>query len=498
MGLRVVAGCSRPFFMGRDIMSIIKMTGGKTRNPDWSLREGADFCLEEGEQLAIMGRNGAGKTLLVDMITGAHPLVLHGPEYGFRRGRMVSQEIRYIAFRDGYGDSGGEYYLQKRWNQTEVESDAPTVGELLDALGGDLAFRRKLYDMFDFWHVLSKKAVMMSSGELRKYQIIKAMRDAPSVMVMDSPFTGLDMSSREQLRDLLAGLAASGVLQLVLVLDRVEDIPSFITHVTEVLDGVVLPKKTLAEFKAGWRGSASGLAEEKKAALLSLPPRQSAPSDEVVRCNKVSIQYGDRVILKDLDWTVRKGERWALSGPNGAGKSTLLSLVCADNPQAYACDIALFGVQRGSGESIWDIKKRIGYVSPEMHRAYREDLPVSGIVASGFFDTVGLYRKPSEEQIRQGLFWMDLFGIGGLAGRSFLRISSGEQRLALLARAFVKDPELLVLDEPLHGLDEANRSLVKDVIEIFCQRPGKTLIMVTHYDSELPSCITDRLSLVRH
>ena len=93
-------------------------------------------------------------------------------------------------------------------------------------------------------------------------------------------------------------------------------------------------------------------------------------SEEVVKLNKVSIRYGDRTILKELDWTVRRGEKWALSGENGAGKSTLLSLVCADNPQSYACDISLFGRKRGTGESIWEIKKHIGYVSPEMHRAY--------------------------------------------------------------------------------------------------------------------------------
>lgn len=93
-------------------------------------------------------------------------------------------------------------------------------------------------------------------------------------------------------------------------------------------------------------------------------------SDEVVRLNKVSIRYGDRTILKELDWTVMRGQKWALSGENGAGKSTLLSLVCADNPQSYACDIRLFGRKRGTGESIWEIKKHIGYVSPEMHRAY--------------------------------------------------------------------------------------------------------------------------------
>ena len=192
------------------------------------------------------------------------------------------------------------------------------------------------------------------------------------------------------------------------------------------------------------------------------------------------------------------GEKWALSGDNGSGKSTLLSLVCADNPQSYACNISLFGKKRGSGESIWEIKKHIGYVSPEMHRAYLKNLPAVDIVASGLHDSIGLYRKMRDEDRERCEWWMDIFGIAGLKDRSFLQLSSGEQRMVLLARAFVKDPELLILDEPLHGLDMWNRRLVKDIIEAFCERRDKTMIMVTHYKEELPDVITHSLYLRRN
>ena len=230
-----------------------------------------------------------------------------------------------------------------------------------------------------------------------------------------------------------------------------------------------------------------------------MPTNQlAAASQEVIRFNNVSIRYGSRTILKNLTWTVNQGERWALSGQNGSGKSTLLSLVCADNPQRYACDITLFGHKRGSGNSIWDIKKHIGYVSPEMHRSYRQDIPAIRIVASGLQDTIGLYAKPKEAEYDICRQWMDVFGIGHLAERTFLKMSSGEQRLVLLARAFVKDPDLLILDEPLHGLDNYNRRLVNDVIETFCQRPDKTLIFVTHYQEELPSVIDHAITLQRH
>ena len=192
---------------------------------------------------------------------------------------------------------------------------------------------------------------------------------------------------------------------------------------------------------------------------------------EIIKFNNVTIQYGERTILKDLNWVVLKGEHWSLSGQNGAGKSTLLSLVCADNPQAYANDISLFGHRRGSGESIWDIKKHIGYISPEMHRSYKQNIPAIQIVASGLKDT----------------------------DRKFLEMSSGEQRLVLLARAFVKSPDLLILDEPLHGLDLCNRNLVKTIVDRYMfENPERTLIYVTHYENELPKCIDNSLYLTKH
>ena len=130
-----------------------------------------------------------------------------------------------------------------------------------------------------------------------------------------------------------------------------------------------------------------------------------------------------------------------------------------------------------------------------MHRAYLKDLPAIEIVASGLHDSVGLYVRPRPEQKDTCLKWMQVFGIEELAERTFLKLSSGEQRLVLLARAFVKDPELLILDEPLHGLDTYHREMVRGIIDTFCSRPEKTLIMVTHYPEELPTCITQHKEL---
>ena len=192
-----------------------------------------------------------------------------------------------------------------------------------------------------------------------------------------------------------------------------------------------------------------------------------------LRTENVVKKYRNRTVVREVSVEVKQGEIVGLLGPNGAGKSTLLSLVCADNPQSYACNISLFGQKRGTGESIWEIKKHIGYVSPEMHRSYMKDLPVVEIVASGFSDKQGLYTKACEENIKTCRFWLNIFGIGHLADKTFLKLSSGEQRLCLLARAFVKDPELLILDEPMHGLDLTNRQMAKEIIETFCRRQNK-------------------------
>ena len=424
---------------------------------------------------AIAGRNGSGKTLYIDQL----------------RKQLASDKVRYIAFTDSYGvNVDGQYYLQLRWNQHDIDHETPTVGELLQRAyllaGEDTAERRQmqqqLYTLFHMDEFMDKYIITLSSGELRKFQLTKTLFSNPQLLIMDNPFIGLDAETRDQLRDLLKLLAEERDMDIMLVMSKTDDIPSFVNEVKWIGTRETVPPHVLSD--------------KRREAILSLPYTDNDyDCQHVIDMKNVSIRYGERTILKDLNWTVRNGERWALSGQNGSGKSTLLSLVCADNPQSYACDITLFDRPRGSGESIWDIKKHIGYVSPEMHRSYKRNLPAIRIVASGLMDSIGLYAVPNPQDYDKCRWWLDMFGIGHLADKPFLQLSSGEQRLVLLARAFVKDPDLIILDEPLHGLDLWNRRLTKDIIETFCQRRGKTLIMVTHYQEELPNVITNNLYL---
>ena len=509
---------------------IIRIDQGIIRNPQWRMASPIDLTICEGEQIAIVGNNAAGKSRLVEVLTQHYPLMpLHEAKYDFTPSplRLVSENLKYISFRDSYGESDGTYYYQQRWNQHDIDENTPTVGALLQqayeqaraSMGYKLEekemeilherqdkLRNHLNSIFGLDAMREKYIISLSSGELRKFQLARTLLSVPRALILDNPFIGLDIEARTLLRNLLQTLAEEMQLLIILVLGRTEDIPDFITHIIPVEGLTVLPKTEKdAYLAAHGQEKTHGLEAEYRKWMLELPEKDleketfyPGEGGEILRFDDVSIRYGSHTILDRLSWSVNEGERWALSGPNGSGKSTLLSLVCADNPQGYACPISLFGHKRGTGESIWQIKHHIGYVSPEMHRAYLKDLPAIDIVASGLSDSVGLYFRPSAQQRQICQQWMEIFGIKDIADRTFLKLSSGEQRLCLLARAFVKDPELLILDEPLHGLDSENRQRVKDIIETFCQRRHKTLIMVTHYKEELPNCITHRLELKRN
>lgn len=514
-------------------MKTIEMIKARARKPEWSMAEPVDFTLEPGEHIAIVGRNGAGKSMFVDLITGRHPAFPGQVRYSFDE---PYNRLKHISFRDTYGgDNDRTYFLQQRWNQMEIDEETPTVGQKLEEAyrlanpddNSDYseysddsdrsprrALQRHIYEQFHLGPLLDKYIILLSSGELRKYKLAASLFSAPRVLIMENPFIGLDTETRQQLSDLLAMLARDEGLQIILVLAKTDEIPDFITHIVEVRDMRVLPKvsskvkgsarpkdayhrKDARRWKENTSAADSVLQDNSLQGNL-LPPSTFNLQPQIIHFNHVTIRYGARTILRDLDWTVCRGEHWSLSGQNGSGKSTLLSLVCADNPQGYACDIALFGHQRGSGESIWDIKRRIGYVSPEMHRSYKQNIPALQIVASGLKDSVGLYVRPTNAERTQCLHWMERFGIGHLADRNFLQMSSGEQRLVLVARAFVKEPDLLILDEPLHGLDDVNRNMVKDIVDDYCRDSEKTLIYVTHYQEELPRCIDHSLTLERH
>lgn len=494
--------------------TLIQLNDVVLRHPDVQFSEPINWQIQSGEHWAVIGPNGSGKTVFTDTLTGKYALRSGSREYPLfdETGIKVSEAIKSMAFRDisSLSNDYANSTYQQRWNSQEAE-ESPLISDLMQ-IHPDKAYSDRILKLFGVKSLLKSRLIQLSSGELRKFLIVRTLMTRPKILILDNPFIGLDAQSRDQLNEVLENLIRLEGLQLIFVLSNPADIPDSVTHVLPInertlsktlsraafladftLQNVLFPLKQNAEKERLFN-------KYTQADFATENPDDSdgTSQDNVVQLCKVHIGYGKRTILKDLNWTVLRGEKWTLLGPNGAGKSTLLSLICADNPQSYANDIRLFNRKRGTGESIWDIKKHIGYVSPEMHSYYLKNVPCKDIVGSGLFDTIGLYRRCNTEQLASCDKWMKIFGIEHLSNKSFLAISSGEQRLCLLARAFVKNPALLILDEPLHGLDVSNKQKAKEIIENFCDDPDKTLIYVTHYIHEIPNCINNQFLLVKN
>ena len=455
------------------------------RFPEFRFSEPVNWKMADRENWAVVGLNGAGKTLFTDLIQGSVALKEGSVKCADSGGCPIERGIKSLVFRDIYSMSGiRTMYYQQKWNSHDAE-ESPLASSLFSG------FRPETVDeyasLFGIHDLLEKRVISLSSGELRKFLITRALMSEPQVLILDNPFIGLDEKSRRSLDTMLAGLREKKGLQVILVLSQTKDLPQWVDRILPVRDRQLLPPVSVEDFFRN--GLESVLFPETPE--VAFHSQHVQPSYEyVLKMKDITVRYGNRKIVDGVDWEVKRGEHWALLGDNGSGTSTLLSLVCGDNPQAYANNIVLFDRRRGTGESIWDIKKRIGYLSPDVHTYYLEDIPCLKVVASGFFDSIGLSKECSDEQYETAREWMRVFGAEHLAERSFVKISYGEQRLVLLARAFVKSPELLVLDEPLHGLDTGKKRLAKAIIEKYCAGPDVSLIYVTHYRDEIPSCVT--------
>ncbi len=453
--------------------------------------------INKGEQWAIVGANGSGKSLLANMIQGRIALRDLDGEIKYNFTELLFEAIRTIAFKDIYTMvDGTTAYYQQRWHSQDAEG-VVTVKEILQPIA-PLSEIEQLFEMLNLTDILDKSIIFLSSGELRKFLLIKVILTHPKLLIVDNPYIGLDSASRKSLDAMFSSMAKINGMQLLLLLSNPADVPEIVTHVMPVKDMECMGARTRQEFIADTALHTQLFNYSSVEPLLPEKLREASEHQVTFRMEDVNIVCGNRTILKNVDWEVKNGEKWALIGPNGSGKSTLLSLIYADNPKSYSNTLYLFDRKRGTGESIWDIKSRIGYVSPEMHLYFMEDIPLLRIVASGFFDSIGVFRKCTPEQETIAMEWIKCFGIEDIAHRSFLSLSSGEQRLALLARAFVKDPDLIILDEPLHGLDVANKERASKIIESFCDRKGKTLVYVTHYTHEIPQAVTKEFKLIKH
>ena len=476
-------------------MSSLHISQGTFRLSDTRTLTIADLTLRAGESWAFVGTNGSGKSALARALAGELNLLKGEYQSDFTRLTRLSFEQLQKLVSD-------------EWQRNNTDLLSPgeddtgrTTAEIIQDEVKDPARCQRLAERFGITTLLNRRFKYLSTGETRKTLLCQALMSEPELLILDEPFDGLDVQSRAQLAALLASLNQQGYT-LVLVLNRFDEIPDFIQHAGVLADcsltetgekNALLQQALIAQLAHSERLDGIALPEpDAPSARHALDPHQPRI---VLRDGIVS--YDDRPILNRLSWTVNPGEHWQIVGPNGAGKSTLLSLVTGDHPQGYSNDLTLFGRRRGSGETIWDIKKHIGYVSSSLHLDYRVSTTVRNAILSGYFDSIGIYKAVSDRQLKLAQQWLDILGMDSrVADAPFHSLSWGQQRLALIVRALVKHPTLLILDEPLQGLDPLNRQLIRRFVDVLISEGETQLLFVSHHAEDAPSCITHRLEFV--
>ena len=451
------------------------------------LLDDISLFIDHNQQWAIIGESGSGKTTLAKSIC---KLIFHHGEINFNHTNSNHLHIVFVEQQHQFKNKQNiqQFYHQQRFNSFDTEQTL-TVEEILEN-SNDKEYWVKF---FGLELLLKKPMIQLSNGENKRLQLTNAMLQNPQVVVLDNPFVGLDIAGRMQLQTALNQLSQIGK-KLILVCTP-KDMPQCITHVALLNKGKLVtsgPKETLSDHvQFEQLTSRSSL----KSSIIKLYQSKFNDFTTAVELINVTIQYNQQLILSDINWKIKNGEKWCVAGPNGSGKSTLLSLITADNPQAFANQIWLFDKRKGSGESIWDIKKKIGHVSPELHLFFDKGIEVKDVVASGLFDTIGLFRKLSTEDEAIIDDWMNATGIQHFKNKWLHQLSLGEQRLVILTRALVKSPALLILDEPYQGLDHNQTQLFKQILEVICSIKNVTLIYVSHYREDIPSQINNFLSL---
>ena len=452
--------------------------------------------IDKGQHWAIIGPNGAGKTSLVRALTGDVPVVagtirafddpaspLKAEYVSFEQHqRLIAREDQRDEFRYFSGDLNPGTTVREILFGKDGQP-AGMAAEIADAVAG-----LKIQSLLD------RGIRALSTGEMRKMQLARILLKQPDVMILDEPFDGLDEISRRDLAQIIDNLM-DDTRTVILVTHRQREILPKITHVLAVRTGKVLFQGVRSEVLTP--SNMERLYAFDASASFSVPadeepfqPAAGELSGSLVCMQNVTVKYGATTVLDNFSWSMHPGENWAILGPNGSGKTTLLNLITADNPQAYANRIYLFGRRRGSGESIWEIKQRIGMVSSEFQIRYRKPIAALEVVLSGFFDSVGLYRHASVQQRQKAEKWLAVLGIAHLSQKTFNQLSHGEQRMVLLARSMVKMPLILILDEPYQGLDRTNRQRILAAVDVIGRRGGTHIIYVTHYPDELPACIS--------
>lgn len=467
------------------------------KNMDNTVLDGISFSLLPCQHLAILGNSGSGKTSMAKAISGHlhYSGTIHIQYNSPDQPRIELVQQRY-TFKNLSGIN--DFYYQQRFNSFD-SNDAPTIFEELikkisknEDPNRNTGLIETTLHALGIDHLKNSPLIQLSSGEHKRFQLAKSLLNPPDLLILDTPYTGLDTFTVKRLNRILHEISGKGT-QIILI-PGTFPVPEFITDIAYLEEKKIKffgEKKNLKKEK-----SITDVVEGINYEVELLQASEDIPGNQVaVEMKNISLQYGDHIILHNIDWKIKTGERWLLKGRNGVGKSSLLSMITGDHPQAYANEIYLFGKRRGSGESIWDIKQKTGYISPEFHAYFDRNITCFQAIGSGYFDTIGLYKKLSKTQYQNILQWLDFLQISHVSTMPLHSISTSLQRMILLVRALVKNPPLLVLDEPCQGLDQKQSFQIISLIDHICSQSRKTLIYVSHDESNIPSCIQNVLQL---
>lgn len=458
---------------------------------------GLNWTWESGQHWAVLGPNGAGKTALATILSGEQT---HFSGHYARSERLEASGVAYVCFERGRRLCERD----RKLDCAEFEGNASDTGTRVRDLLGDRDRSPRHFDdlveLLSLGSFLDRGLRYVSTGELRKALLASALLARPGLLILDSPLDGLDRSTQQRLGAALNEIIATN--PAVLILSRsLEEVPEACSHLLLLDAGRIVASGSAPEQRAD--PATAALLRAPEVAFLVPEERQTTrpgtdPGEPTIELTDVGVSFGDFCVFRGLNWRLGPSQHCLIAGPNGCGKSTLLDMLTGENHKAFGQQVRLFGRLRGSGESVWDIKQMFGRVDAHMQFAVPSGSRVLDVVLSGHFDSVGLRDRPSDRQRARGREWLRALGLLDAAQQEFHTLSFGLQRLTLLARAMVKDPRILLLDEATLSLDAGHRRLLLQALDHVIASSDCQLLFVSHTPGEVPACINQLLSFEPH
>ena len=476
------------------------------RQRDRWLLNGLSWRIHAGEQWVVTGPNGAGKTTLAKAIAGRLPVVQGRVRYHAFPDVSPMEAIAYVA-----SDARRDIWRRERemsfsrdfagrFNDATSTHDflEQTPAGTLSSADGEGRLKTVAADC-SLGHLLERPLTAISTGEMSRVLIARQLMQRPRMLILDEPFDGLDASGRRTFKQMLERLAGDD-LPIILITHRAEERLDATTHRLTLADGRIVGMGPLSPSRMETphrRPMVDGRFADSRRGSPPESINGSPPGIPLIDMQAVTVRFGEARVLDRVTWRVRQGEHWAVTGDNGAGKTTLLNLITGDCLQVHANRIRLFGRTRGPDQPLAAVRRELGVVSPALAAGYQKQMSVLDVVCSGFFDSTGLYRRCDTDQIAAARRQLERMGVAALAQIPFNHLSQGQRQMVLIARAMVKQPRLLLLDEPLSGLDPENRERILALLTAI-GRSGKTgLIVVSHHRREIPHLTTHHLILAR-